>query len=170
MRGLVLACLLATVACGAPQDPQALTAPQSISSAAPAAQRDVVDELVWTSEFNTFVQALTSVEAVATLKSPGPFTLFAPTDAATQATPVSEFVRLFEPAHRTELAAWVDHHMVTGAIAPGDLRDGGVVTASGAVRTLRHEGGTWHLDGAPLGPPLACTNGIIYPVLPKPSP
>lgn len=63
-----------------------------------------------------------AAELVDTLASPGPFTMFAPTDAAFAKLPAGEIDRLFKPENRIKLAAFTTYHILAGQLTTADMR------------------------------------------------
>ena len=78
--------------------------------------RDIVDNLAQSPEHHTLVAALNVAGLAATLKQPGPFTLFAPTDSAFRALPAGLLEQLMRPASQARLTALLNHHVVRGRL------------------------------------------------------
>ena len=82
---------------------------------------DIVDTAVSAGSFNTLVAAVQAAGLVETLKGPGPFTVFAPTDAAFAALPAGTVENLLMPENRDKLTAILTYHVVPGKVLSGDL-------------------------------------------------
>ena len=95
---------------------------------APQPLPDIVDTAVAAGTFQTLVAAVTAAELVETLKSPGPFTVFAPTDAAFEALPEGTVDSLLLPENRDQLVAILTYHVVSGSFFSGDVLAAGELT------------------------------------------
>jgi uncharacterized surface protein with fasciclin (FAS1) repeats len=82
---------------------------------------DIVDTAVKAGSFNTLVAAVKAAGLVDTLKGPGPFTVFAPTDAAFKKLPKGTVEGLLKPANKAKLAAILTYHVVPGKVKAADL-------------------------------------------------
>ena len=78
--------------------------------------RDIVDTAVSARQFNTLAAALKAAGLVDTLKSKGPFTVFAPTDAAFAKLPAGTVKSLLKPENRARLTAILTYHVAAGKI------------------------------------------------------
>ena len=83
--------------------------------------RDIVDTAVAAGQFQTLTAALGAAGLADTLKSDGPFTVFAPTDEAFRALPAGTLDRLLRPENRAELRRILTYHVVAGRIEARDL-------------------------------------------------
>lgn len=109
----------------------ALAAAVSLAATAPAlsfgdyshkkAKADIVDTAVTAGSFNTLVAAVKAAGLVDTLKSKGPFTVFAPTDAAFAALPEGTVESLLKPENKDQLVAVLTYHVVPGKVYSKDL-------------------------------------------------
>ena len=79
-------------------------------------KKDIVDVAVSNGSFNTLVAAAKAGGLVETLKSKGPFTVFAPTDAAFAALPKGTVETLLKPENKAKLVAILKHHVLAGAV------------------------------------------------------
>jgi uncharacterized surface protein with fasciclin (FAS1) repeats len=103
--------------------------------------RDIVDNAVNSSDHTTLVAAVKAAGLVETLKSPGPFTVFAPTNAAFAALPEGTVSTLLEPKNKEQLTKVLTYHVVPGrhdaAALMKAVREGGgratLTTASGGT-------------------------------------
>src|SRR5690606_6661556 len=91
------------------------------SSNAYAADKDIVDTAVAAGQFNTLATALTAAGLVDTLKGPGPFTVFAPTDAAFAKLPAGTVDSLLKPENKSKLTAILTYHVVPGKVMAADV-------------------------------------------------
>ncbi len=88
---------------------------------APTPLPDIVDTAVDAGVFETLVAAVTAADLVATLKSPGPFTVFAPTDQAFAALPASTMEFLLAPENKDRLVEILSYHVVPGRLFADDV-------------------------------------------------
>ena len=79
-------------------------------------KKDIVDVAVANGSFKTLVAALKAGGLVETLKSKGPFTVFAPTDEAFAALPKGTVATLLKPENKGKLIAILKHHVLVGAV------------------------------------------------------
>ena len=94
----------------------ALFIPAAVSAGDHGAKKDIVDVAVANGSFNTLVAAVKAAGLVEVLKSKGPFTVFAPTDAAFAALPKGTVESLLKPENKAKLAAILTHHVLSGAV------------------------------------------------------
>ncbi len=143
----------------------ALTAAVSIFSApsAFAADMDIVDTAVAAGSFNTLAAALTAAGLVETLKGAGPFTVFAPTDAAFAALPAGTVEDLLKPENKDKLIAILTYHVVSGKVMSTELTEGmKAATVNGAEITITLDGGA-KVNGAVISAAdIAASNGVIH--------
>jgi uncharacterized surface protein with fasciclin (FAS1) repeats len=142
----------------------------TLSVAALAAQaQDIVDTAVAAGQFTTLVTAVKAAGLVDTLKGKGPFTVFAPTDAAFAKIPKADLDALLKD--KAKLTAVLTYHVVPGAVMAKDVKAGKVKTVQGGELTLGTTGGVT-VDGAKVvQADIKASNGVIHVidsvVLPK---
>jgi uncharacterized surface protein with fasciclin (FAS1) repeats len=142
----------------------------TLSVAALAAQaQDIVDTAVAAGQFTTLVTAVKAAGLVDTLKGKGPFTVFAPTDAAFAKIPKADLDALLKD--KAKLTAVLTYHVVPGAVMAKDVKAGKVKTVQGSELTLGTTGGVT-VDGAKVvQADVKASNGVIHVidsvVLPK---
>jgi uncharacterized surface protein with fasciclin (FAS1) repeats len=142
----------------------ALTAATAFMAApAFAADKDIVDTAVAAGTFNTLAAALTAAGLVETLKGPGPFTVFAPTDDAFAALPAGTVEDLLKPENKDKLTAILTYHVVPGKVMSTDLTNGmKAATVNGAEVTIMTEGGVMVNDAKVTTADIEATNGVIH--------
>lgn len=116
IHSLALLVVLALVGCSK-DAPAASTA----ATAKPQAQPDIVAVAVGAGQFNTLVAAVKAAGLVETLQSPGPFTVFAPTDAAFAKLPAGTVDDLLLPENKDKLSAILKYHVVSGEVLAADV-------------------------------------------------
>ena len=94
----------------------ALAALSSCGSFVFAADKDIVDTAVAAGSFKTLAAALGAADLVGALKGAGPFTVFAPTDAAFAKLPAGTVEGLLKPENKATLAAILTYHVVPGRV------------------------------------------------------
>jgi uncharacterized surface protein with fasciclin (FAS1) repeats len=88
----------------------------SIGTTAAESSKDIVDTAVSAGEFQTLAAALQAADLVETLKGEGPFTVFAPTDAAFAKLPAGTVEDLLKPENIDQLRSVLTYHVVPGAV------------------------------------------------------
>jgi uncharacterized surface protein with fasciclin (FAS1) repeats len=147
-----------------------LMAVAALSLTALAAQaKDIVETAVAAGEFKTLAVALEKAGLIETLKGKGPFTVFAPTDAAFAKVPKAQLDALL--ADKAKLTAVLTYHVVPGAVMAKDVKAGKVKTVQGSELTIGTTGGVT-VDAAKVTKTdIVASNGVIHVidsvVLPK---
>ncbi len=90
-------------------------------SATAAHAANIVETAVSAGQFNTLVAAVQAAGLVDTLSGPGPFTVFAPTDAAFAKLPAGTVENLLKPENKDQLVAVLTYHVVSGKIMSSDI-------------------------------------------------
>jgi uncharacterized surface protein with fasciclin (FAS1) repeats len=139
-----------------------------LASAAFAASpaQDIVDTAVSAGSFKTLVAAVKAAGLVDTLKGPGPFTVFAPTDAAFAKLPAGTVEDLLKPENRSKLVAILTYHVVAGKVLAKDVVNlHEAKTVNGQELTIRAEMGSVMVDNAKVvNADIVCTNGVIHAI------
>lgn len=154
---------LALAACAEPAD-DAATVDTAATDAAMAdgmanadATRTIVDVAQGNPDFSTLVSAVTAADLGATLSGPGPYTVFAPTNAAFEKLPQAARDELMSPAGKEDLTGILTYHVIEGeqmasaltqAIAAAGEGGAELTTVNGEVLTARADGGTVTLTDA----------------------
>jgi uncharacterized surface protein with fasciclin (FAS1) repeats len=142
----------------------------------PRAQANIVQVAAGSPDHTTLVAAVTAAGLADTLSGPGPFTVFAPTDAAFARLPAGTVDSLLQPANRAMLQGVLTYHVVPGRIMATDavaaIRAGGgtaqLTTVQGGTLTARLMGGNVVLTderggrATVVATDLAATNGVIH--------
>jgi uncharacterized surface protein with fasciclin (FAS1) repeats len=138
----------------------ALSAPASLR----AETGDVVDTAVAAGSFKTLATALEAAGLVSTLKGPGPFTVFAPTDEAFAKLPAGTLEELLEPENRDKLRRILTYHVVAGKVMASDvvkLKSANAV--SGDTIAVNVANGVVRVDSARVvKTDIAASNGVIH--------
>ena len=86
-----------------------------------AAETDIVDTAIAAGQFKTLATALDRAGLVSTLKGQGPYTVFAPTDAAFAKLPAGTVDNLLKPENKAQLTAILTYHVVPGRVMAADV-------------------------------------------------
>ena len=129
---------------------------------------DIVDTAVSSGIFNTLVEAVKAAGLVETLKSPGPFTVFAPTDEAFAKIPKADLDMLLKDT--AKLKAVLTFHVVEGKLMAADLAEHEYLQALSGGE-LRIDNKRWHMhrdmkvNGANITKPdLVVDNGVCHAI------
>lgn len=126
---------------------------------------DIVDTAVSAGNFTTLVAAVKAADLVETLKGSGPFTVFAPTDAAFEALPAGTVEDLLKPENKAKLAAILTYHVVSGKVMSTDLSDGMTpATVNGETVTIHTKDGVKVNDATVATADIATDNGVIHAI------
>ncbi len=132
-----------------------------LSFSARAQEKDIVDTAVAAGSFNTLVKAIQAAGLVDTLKGPGPFTVFAPTDEAFAKLPAGALDSLL--ANPKKLKSVLTYHVVAGKVMAADVKPGKVKTVEGASATIKAMHGKLTIDKAHIvKTDIMCSNGVIH--------
>ncbi len=125
---------------------------------------DIVDTAVSAGSFSTLAAALEAADLVDTLKGDGPFTVFAPTDAAFAALPAGTVETLLKPENKDQLTAILTYHVVPGKVMSGDVvKLSSATTVNGADVAVTVMNGKVMINGATVtAVDVAASNGVIH--------
>ena len=113
--------------------------------------------------FKTLVAAVTAAGLAETLSGPGPFTVFAPTDAAFAALPAGLVDKLLLPANKETLAKILTYHVVSGKVLAADVKTGDVKSVEGSTLALKVADGKVMVDAATVTTAdVMASNGVIH--------
>jgi len=131
-----------------------------------SAKKDIVDTAVAAGSFKTLVAALTADDLVDTLKSAGPFTVFAPTDEAFAKLPAGTVENLLMPENKDKLVSILTYHVVAGQVMAADVvKLTSATTVNGADVAIRVEDGSVYVNDAKVtATDIGATNGVIHVV------
>lgn len=130
------------------------------------APKTVVDIAIGSPDHTTLVAAVTAAGLVETLSGTGPFTIFAPTNAAFAALPAGTVDNLLKPENKEKLTGILTYHVVAGNVLAADLTDGQIVkTLNGKDLKVSIKDGKVMINGANVtAADLAGSNGVIHVV------
>ena len=127
-----------------------------------AVAQDIVDVAAKAGNFNTLVTAVKAAGLVDTLKGPGPFTVFAPTDAAFAKVPKAKLDALL--ADKAALTKVLTYHVVPGKVMAADVKAGKVKTVEGQELTVTTKGGVMVDNAKVVATDVAASNGVIHAI------
>ena len=143
-----------------------LTAAAAIAGTAAIAgsyKKDIVDTAVNAGTFETLVAAVSAADLVDTLKSEGPFTVFAPTDEAFAALPEGTVETLLKPENKDQLISVLTYHVVPGKVMSTDLSDDmTAATVQGSEITVDLDNGVMINDASVVTADIETSNGVIH--------
>ncbi len=157
MKRLSLILALTLAACGGSDKPATMTPTTTMA----AASADIVDTAIAAGSFKTLVAAVEAGGLVDTLKGPGPFTVFAPTDEAFAKLPAGTVEALL--ADKTKLVAVLTYHVVAGNVSSTDV--------AGMTEAATVQGGKIKIDASAgvkinnatvIKADIATSNGVIH--------
>jgi uncharacterized surface protein with fasciclin (FAS1) repeats len=129
-----------------------------------ASDKNVVDTAMAAGQFKTLTAAINAAGLAETLKGPGPFTVFAPTDEAFAKLPAGTVEDLLKPENRERLAAILTYHVVPGAVTASQaMQLAGAETVSGQTIDISTSGNTVRVnDATVITADIPASNGIIH--------
>lgn len=136
------------------------------SAAARAADRNIVDTAVAAGQFKTLTTALGAAGLVDTLKGPGPFTVFAPTDAAFAKLPAGTVESLLKPENKQRLINILTYHVVSGKVMAADVvKLDDAKTLNGKMLHIHTVGDSVMVNEAKVAKAdIPASNGVIHVV------
>lgn len=126
--------------------------------------KDIVDNAMGSADHTTLVAAVKAAGLVETLKGTGPFTVFAPTNAAFDKLPKGTVETLVKPENKAKLTNILTYHVVPGSIMAKDLKDGQKLkTVQGEELKVTEKDGKWYVDGAQITiADVVSKNGVTH--------
>ena len=159
---VVLFSLCATVAaCGG----EAATAkPAQDTTQSATMTKDIVDTAAGAGQFKTLVAAIQAADLESTLRGPGPFTVFAPTDEAFAKLPPGTLDSLLKPEAKAKLQSILTYHVVPGNVASTDaVKLSSAKTVNGKELKLVASGSSLKVDSATVvKADVRASNGVIH--------
>ncbi len=142
----------------------ALAAALPLAFSSTVKAQDIVDTAVAAGQFQTLVAAVQAAGLVETLKGEGPFTVFAPTDAAFAALPEGTVENLLKPENKDMLVAVLTYHVIPGKVMAADIagKKLDVATVQGSNLAIDATNGVM-VDGATVSTAdVETSNGVIH--------
>ena len=135
------------------------------ASATPATGKTIVSIAAGNKNFTTLVTALKAADLVETLSGEGPYTVFAPTNAAFAKLPKATLANLLKPANKEQLKKVLTYHVVSGAVTSKQLKSGAVATVEGGNVTVKISGKKVKVNNANvILADVKASNGVIHAI------
>jgi len=131
---------------------------------APMEAGTIVDVAAGNPDFETLVAAVTAADLVETLSGEGPFTVFAPTDAAFEALPEGLLDALLLPENKDALTSILTYHVLPAEVMAADVTAGDVATVEGSTIAITTEGGVMVNEATVVTPDVDASNGVIHAI------
>ena len=156
----------------APTTPPDRTAPTTPPQPSPEgatepSKENIVALAAANDSFKTLTAALKAAGLTETLSGQGPFTVFAPTDAAFAALPQDALQELLKPENKDILVKILSYHVVPGNVTSGDIKSGEVKTVEGAPVNIQVDSAkavTLNNEAKVVQPDLKASNGVIHAI------
>lgn len=140
-----------------------LAAGIGVGASGAAIAGDIVDTAIQAGKFNTLVKAVKAAGLVDTLKGPGPYTVFAPTDEAFAKLPAGKLDSLLKDPDK--LKGILTYHVVSGKVAAAEVKPGDVKTVNGQSLKVAMSGGKVKVDNAyVVTKDVKADNGVIHAI------
>ncbi len=138
-------------------------APSEMTSEAPMAESGTIVEVAAANpDFETLVAAVTAADLVETLSGDGPFTVFAPTNAAFEALPAGVLDALLLPENKDALASILTYHVLSSEVMAADVTAGEVPTVEGSTIDITTDGGVMVNGATVVATDVDASNGVIH--------
>jgi uncharacterized surface protein with fasciclin (FAS1) repeats len=143
--------------------PILMTGALALAAVSPASGADIVDTAV-AAKFQTLVAAVKAAGLVETLKGPGPFTVFAPTDEAFAKLPAGTLQDLLKPENKAKLQSILTYHVVPGKVLAKDVvKIDSAKTVEGNDIAIKTANGKVMVDNANVvKTDVQASNGVIH--------
>ena len=161
IAGIAVALVMLS-ACGSDGSSEDTVVEEVAAATEMAEAGDIVAVASATEGFSTLVAALTAGGLVETLQGAGPFTVFAPTDAAFEALPAGLLEKLLLPENKAVLVSILTYHVVPGMVMSADIMAGDVATVEGSNVKLDTAYGVKVNDATVTTADVAASNGVIH--------
>jgi uncharacterized surface protein with fasciclin (FAS1) repeats len=175
MLALLAATALFAVACGDDEDTKTESDSKDDTSMATSEDEEMVEEdtmaeetitdlAVGNPDLSTLVTAVTAAGLAETLSGPGPFTVFAPNNAAFEKVDKATLDGLLAPEAKADLTALLTYHVVPSAAMAGELTDGQeLTTVNGATLKVSIDGNTVKIgDATVVTADVKASNGVVH--------
>jgi uncharacterized surface protein with fasciclin (FAS1) repeats len=139
------------------------SASKDTAAATCTAGKDLVAVAAGADNFKTLVAAVKAAGLVETLQGKGPFTIFAPTDAAFAKLPAGTVESLLKPENKEKLVAILTYHVVPGKVLAADVKSGEAKTAQGqSVKLVVSDAGVTVDNAKVVKTDVLAENGVIH--------
>ena len=141
----------------------AATLTSSVTSLRAEDSKTIVEVAAGNPDFSTLVAAVKAAGLVDTLSGAGPFTVFAPTNAAFAKLPKGTVEDLLKPENKAKLASILTYHVVGAKVMAKDVKAGAVKMVSGNDSKVTLDGKSVKIDAATVtATDIVCKNGVTH--------
>ncbi len=159
---VAVAAALTLAACGSDDEASEDTVAETTVAEEVVAADDIVAVASSNPDFATLVAAVSAAGLVETLQGEGPFTVFAPTEAAFAALPEGLLAKLLLPENLAVLTAILTYHVVPGKVMSTDVTAGDVATVEGSTIAITTDMGVKVNGANVVTVDVAASNGVIH--------
>jgi uncharacterized surface protein with fasciclin (FAS1) repeats len=162
MAAIAATSVLLLAACGSDNSTSDTSVETSVETMEAVEAGTIVDVAIANADFSTLVTALTAAGLVETLSGEGPFTVFAPTNAAFDALPAGLLEKLLLPENKDVLVAILTYHVVAGKVMAADVTAGMVTSVQGEDITVATASGVMVNNANVVTTDIGASNGVIH--------
>lgn len=159
---LAVASIFVLSACGSDDSSSDTTVAETTTTEMTNEPGTVVAVAQSNEDFSTLVAALTAAELVDALSGEGPFTVFAPTNAAFAALPAGLLDKLLLPENKDVLVKILTYHVVPAKVMAADVTAGDVTSVEGSTFAISTDGGVKVNTANVTSTDIAASNGVIH--------
>ena len=159
---VAVAAALTLAACGSDDETSEDTVAEDTVAEEVVATEDIIAVARANPDFATLVAAISAAGLVETLQGEGPFTVFAPTEAAFAALPEGLLEKLLLPENIGVLTAILTYHVVPGKVMSSDVTAGDVATVEGSTIAITTDMGVMVNGANVVTVDVAASNGVIH--------
>ncbi len=138
--------------------------PKPLQTETPTEKKNLIVLANDNGSFKTLVKALTAAGLIDTLQGEGPFTIFAPTDAAFAKLPQDALQDLLKPENKEVLIKVLTYHVVSGKVLSSDLKSGEVKSLQGDPITVKVNNDVQVNDATVTKADIEGSNGVIHQI------
>lgn len=140
--------------------------PSSPTPASAAPTHTLLETAAANGSFKTFGSTVEHAGLTDTLNGAGPFTVFAPTDAAFEKLPAGKLDELLKPENKAQLAGILNYHVIAGRKSANDIgKWGSARMVNGLSAPIKNADGKFSIDGAFITQPdIEASNGLIHAI------
>jgi len=166
LAALAVASVFALAACGDDENSAETTTTEATETTETTAMTEepgtIVEVAQGNDDFSTLVAAIVAAGLGDALSGEGPFTVFAPTNAAFEALPEGLLEKLLLPENKDVLTAILTYHVVSGEVMAADVTAGDVATLEGSTIAITTDGGVMINDATVTATDVEASNGVIH--------
>jgi len=166
LAAIAVASVFALAACGDDENSAKTTTTEATETTETTAMTEepgtIVEVAQGNDDFSTLVAAIVAAGLGDALSGEGPFTVFAPTNAAFEALPEGLLEKLLLPENKDVLTAILTYHVVSGKVMAADVTAGDVATLEGSTIAITTDNGVMINDATVTATDVEASNGVIH--------